>query len=83
MSKQVSEYVVIRDGFWQGIVGDLFMYGCLLGLYWFNFNYFGNNGVLNVIFTVIAVMFIAGLFATYKHKFYSKEEAIEYLKGLK
>lgn len=80
MEKKRAEYIVIRGGFWRGVVGDVFMYGILLVMYWFNYNHLGNNGVLNVLFTVLVVMFITNLFATkYKHTFYSYEELQEYL----
>lgn len=85
MSKEVT-YIIIRDGFWWGIVGDIFMYGCLLGLYWFNYNQLGNNGVLNIIFTLIGITFVVNLFAKgsgRKQEFFSKDDAIKYLEQMK
>jgi hypothetical protein len=82
MDKKEEKIIVIRDNFILGVLGDAFMYGSLLGLYWFNYHYLGNNGVLNVIFSIIAVMFIANLFTKVfgnRKEFYSNREAIEYL----
>jgi hypothetical protein len=78
-----KEYIVIRDGFWRGIIGDLFMYGCLLGLYTVNYRFLGNNGVLNVIFTVLAIFMIVSIVgAKHTHKFVSKADAIKYLESI-
>lgn len=83
MSKKQIEYIVVRDGFWWGVIGDLIMYGILLGLYVVNYKYLGNSGWLNVIFTLLWVVFITNLFAgKLKKTFYSKEEAIKYLEQL-
>lgn len=81
MSNEI-EYMVVRDSLVKGVIGDVFMYGSLLGMYWFNYHYLGNNGVLNVIFTVIAIMLITNLFSTkYRKVFYSYDDALAYLQS--
>lgn len=78
-----KEYIVVRDGFWRSIFGDLFMYSCLLGLYVVNYHFLGNNGVLNVIFTIMAMIMIVGAFSQKaSHKFNSKKDAIKYLESI-
>lgn len=80
MGKKQAEYIVVRDSFWLGVIGDVIMYGIVLGMYWFNYHYLGNNGVLNVLFTLLVIMFITKLFGSkYRHDFYSYDEAIEWL----
>lgn len=82
MNNKKIEYILVRDSFWAGVLGDAFMYGILLGMYWFNYNHLGDNGVLNIVFTLLAIMFIANLFAAkWKHTFYSYDEALQYLKS--
>lgn len=82
MSQQ-TEYIVVRDGFWWGVIGDLVMYGILLGLYVANYKWLGNNGVLNVIFTLFVLVFITNLFAgKLKKTFYRPKDAIKYLEKL-
>ena len=76
------EILVLRDSFILGVIGDLFMYGCLLTLYWFNYHYLGNNGLLNVIFTIIGIVFITNAFSVLagkKQYFYSYDEALSFL----
>lgn len=80
MQDKKTEYIVIRDSFVLGIIGDVVMFGTLLGLYYFNYHNLGNNSALNVIFTIFVTMMIVNLFnSKYKHTFYSYGEAMDYL----
>lgn len=83
MTDKKMEYIVIRDSFWRGVIGDVIMYGILLAMYIVNYKYLGNNGVLNVMFTILVIVFITNLFSLkYRHVFYSKEDAIKYLERI-
>lgn len=83
MSK-VNQYIVIRDGFWWGVIGDAIMYGLLFGGYWLNYSHLGNNGILNIIYTILVIpMIVNGFSHKFKKEFFSPEEAVEYLKTLK
>ena len=75
-----TEYMVIRDKFWLGVIGDLFMYGCFGGLYYLNYRYLGNSWILDLIMTFLAVGMVVNVFSRkYRHVFYSYVEALKWL----
>lgn len=78
-----SEIIVVSDGFWVGVIGDIIMYGLMCGLLWFNHRYLSGSGFLDIVFVLIIIMAVTSKFSSLRHDFNSKEEAISWLKESK
>lgn len=76
-----TEYMIVRDKFWPGVIGDLFMYSCLGGLYYLNYKVLGNSWIVDLIVTFLVIGMVVNVFSgKYIHSFYSYDETLEWLK---
>jgi len=80
--KKDIKYIVVRDGFWWGVVGDAFMYGCLGGLWYLNYHYLGNSWFIGFTLGFMIIVTVAAKFtSSFRKVFYSYKEALDYLKS--
>lgn len=74
-----KEYIYLRESAWQSFISDLSTFGFLLGSFWVNYTFIGNNGFVSAILLIMLLMFIISKSSMKKHTFKSKEELIKYL----
>jgi len=76
-----KEYIYFRESAWQSFLSDLSTFGFLLGSFWVNYTFIGNNGFVSAILLIMLLMFIISKGSSKRYTFNSKEELMKYLEN--
>jgi hypothetical protein len=74
-----NEYIYYQEGFVRSIVSDIFTFGSILAVLYFNHQYLSGNGWLDFFF-VLTIMLLAGARnSKHTHRFNSKKDLLKYI----
>lgn len=82
MSKQNKNTVIVmNENVFASIAKDIVTFGMFAGLLWFNHAYLSGSALVDAMFIIIVIIILTGRASGSVHKFYSNQEAINYLGG--
>ena len=76
-----KEIIYFRESLAQSLLADLTTFGSLVFSFWFNYNYIGNNTLLNAVLLVMLLMIVNSRASEKRKDFTSKKELLEYLQS--
>ena len=76
-----KEYIVYKEGLIQSILSDVFTFGCIMGLEYFNYKYLGNTWYIGVFILISILVFVVAR-TDREHQFRTLDELKKYVNNL-
>ena len=76
-----KEIIIYKESLFQSIVADIFTFGVLAGLMFFNHSILDDSKFAGFVFVVLWIIFITAKVSAKKRTFIDKEKAIEHIKN--